>query len=269
MTAPALRQIRSLVAVGRFFYLVRDGMFPLIFLLVLLLVRPTYFLGHPGWDRAAMVAGAVIALLGQAFRLFVIGYAYIVRGGKNRQVHARHLVVAGLYAHCRNPMYVGNFLIACGVCLLYGSAWTYGVVIPFFAFVYLTITANEENYLHGRFGAEYEEYLQRVNRFVPNFRGLGASLSGFNFRWRDSLRKEYGTLCGTLAGLNAVLIWKLYYLHGWAAEHTVITGLLLLFVPIAILYVTLRVLKLSGRLREPTPAAAPGSPPLPSSPGQQ
>lgn len=240
-----------MLASGNFLFRIRNALFPAIFLILMLVTRPAQFLNRPEWDRGVMLLGVVLALAGQAFRLFVIGYAYIQRGGKNRQVYADKLVVAGLYAHTRNPMYVGNFLIACGVGIFYGSPWMYLVVIPFFAWVYLAITAAEEQFLLGKFGADYESYMKRVNRFIPDFRGLSTSLAGYRYRWREALSKEYGTLFGTCAGLTVVAMWKKYWIYGWAAQRTEILALAWLFVPWILFYVVVRFLKRTGRLKQP------------------
>lgn len=246
-----LRHSKWMLASGNFLFHVRNGLFPVLFLLLILIFRPAHFLGKPEWDRAVMFMGAAIAMTGQFVRLFVIGYAYIRRGGRNRQIHADDLVVAGLYAHSRNPMYLGNFLIACGVSLYYGSLAMCALVIPFFGWVYLAITVAEENYLFGKFGARYAEYMRQVNRFIPDLRGLSQSLAGHRFRWREVLSKEYGTLFSTLAGLVLISIWKTAYLEGWEAKRTEIFNRLWLFVPLLIFYGVVRFLKVTRRLREP------------------
>jgi protein-S-isoprenylcysteine O-methyltransferase Ste14 len=241
---------RWLVASGNFFFRIRNALFPVVFGVVLLVLRPAHFLNNADVDRWVMAIGTALALLGQGFRLLVIGYAYIVRGGKNKQVYARDLVVAGLYAHSRNPMYVGNFLIACGVGMVFGSPWMYVVVIPFFAYVYLAITAAEEVYLHARFGAQYEDYMTRVNRFWPDFRGIRRSLAGYRFRWKEVLSKDHGTMFATLAGLIIIAMWKKVYLHGWDTQQESVARMAYLFIPLLLFYAMVRVLKKQGRLRD-------------------
>ncbi|MEO5573252.1 MAG: isoprenylcysteine carboxylmethyltransferase family protein, partial [Gammaproteobacteria bacterium] len=199
-----------LLTSGNFFFRFRNGLFPLIYILLVLFTKPALFLGDPRLDRFVVAFGIAIALLGQGFRLLVIGFAYIKRGGKDRRVYADDLVDQGLYAHTRNPMYVGNLLILSGVGIVYGSPWIYFFVIPFFLYIYLAITAAEENYLKNKFGAVYEDYQRRVNRFWPNLRGIGASLKGYRYDWKKALRKEYGTVFVSLTGLVLVNIWKLY-----------------------------------------------------------
>jgi protein-S-isoprenylcysteine O-methyltransferase Ste14 len=239
-----------MVACGNFLFHYRNGLFPAIFLILALLVRPGQFLGNEALDCVMMAAGAAIVLTGQFFRVFVIGYAYIRRGGKKRRIHADDLVVAGLYAHCRNPMYVGNFLIACGFCLFYGSALLCALMIPFFGWVYLAITAAEERYLLAKFGAAYGEYMKKVNRFVPDFRGMSRTLSGHSFRWREVLSKEYGTLTATVTGLTIIAMWKGIHVHGWETKKTEVIQLAWLFGPLILFYVTVRFMKLTGRLSQ-------------------
>ena len=242
---------RWMLASGNFLFHIRNGLFPVIFLTLALFVRPSYFMGDPALDRMVMIAGAIIALTGQFIRLFVIGYAYIRRGGKNRRIYADDLVVAGIYAHSRNPMYVGNFLIACGFSLYFGNAWVCAITIPFFAWVYLAITAAEEQFLFGKFGPAYEKYMQDVNRFIPDVRGLSDTLGGQRFRWRTVLAKEYGTLFSTLVGLTAIAMYKTAYIHGWEARKAEVMQLAWLFIPIVLFYIIVRYMKLSGRLKEP------------------
>ena len=44
-------------------------------------------------------------------RVAVVACAYMKRGGVNKRVSARRLVPEGLFAHCRTPLSVGNFLL--------------------------------------------------------------------------------------------------------------------------------------------------------------
>ncbi|MFZ0256317.1 MAG: isoprenylcysteine carboxylmethyltransferase family protein [Gammaproteobacteria bacterium] len=183
------------MASGRFFFRVRNALFPTLLLMILVATRPTQFLGSPALDRLAIAAGVLLVLGGQAFRMVVIGYAYIQRGGRNREVFANELVTRGFYAHTRNPMYVANFSVVVGFSLVYGSAWGYGLLVPLFAYIYLAITTAEETYLREKFSAAYDEYARRVNRFFPDLRGLRKSLAEFSYDWqRDSQRLWHAVL---------------------------------------------------------------------------
>ena len=240
-----------MLACGHFFFRLRNALFPVVFVMVLLFTRPSLFWGSETLDWVVVTLGIVIALAGQSLRLLVIGYVYVKRGGKERHIYADKLVVEGFYAHTRNPMYVGNFLITVGVGMIYGSPWIYFLVIPFFSFVYLSIVVAEEAFLSGKFGKEYEDYAKRVNRFVPDFRGMKESLKDFHYDWKRALRKDYGTIFGTLPGIVIVNAWKAYYLYGFQARKVEIIMLALLLIPLGLLYALVRSLKLSGRLVSP------------------
>ncbi len=240
-----------LLASGNFFFRFRNGLFPVVFLLLFLFTRPALFLGSESIDRLWVLLGILVALSGQAFRLAVIGYAYIKRGGKDGKVYADDLVIRGFYAHTRNPMYVGNFLITVGLGFVYGSPWIYWAVIPFFAFVYLSIVTAEENYLRKKFGSQYETYEKNVNRFIPDFRGLAKTLKGFEYDWRRALRKDYGTIFGTLVGIVVINVWKLIYVFGFESRQGEIVIWAVCLIPVILFYAVVRYLKLTKRLVSP------------------
>jgi protein-S-isoprenylcysteine O-methyltransferase Ste14 len=185
---------RLMVSAGNFFFHWREMLFPAVQVLLVFGFAPRPWPGGAagaGFDYGD-VLGILLLLLGQGLRVAVIGFAYIKRGGENRRIAADDLVTDGLFAHCRNPLYVGNVLILSGLFFVHGSPWVIGLGIGFFVFAYIAITLAEEAFLAGRFGAAYQDYLRRVPRFFPDFRGLGRTLEGLSFDWAKVVRKEYG-----------------------------------------------------------------------------
>ena len=239
-----------MVRCGAFFFKYRNALFPIIFLAVALSSRPALFLSVQSFDKAAVYIGAILALSGQALRLAVIGYAYIKRGGKDGKVFAETLVIRGFYAHCRNPMYTGNLLIGIGLSLMYGSIISYAVAAPFFIFLYLCITETEEDYLRRHFGKEYEEYTRKVNRFIPNFSGIKESLKDFRYDWKRAIRKDYGTIFGTVSAILLIGGWKDYLFDG-AQTLVSLLEFIIPFVLLCLFYVSVRVLKKTGHLSTP------------------
>ncbi len=211
---------RWTVAVGAFFFRNRNAVFPLVFALMVLLLRPRV-LGSPAVDHWLVVCGAVVALLGEGVRLATIGFEYIERGGKEGKVYASRLVQGGIYAHTRNPMYLGNLMIAIGMTMATGAPAAYAVIIPAFLFIYLAITSTEEEFLRNQFGREYEDYCARVPRFFPSLRGLGRTLLGMRYNWKRSLRQDLSTLVGLLLGLSLLPVWRTFFLHGFAAANAI------------------------------------------------
>ncbi len=240
---------RFMLASGNFFFRFRNALFPAVVVALLLFTRPALFFGSASLDRVVTALGVAVTLAGQCFRLLVIGFVYIKRGGKDGRIYAKNLVTEGFYAHTRNPMYVGNFLIVLGLGMIYGAPQVYFIVVPFFAFVYLSIVTAEERYLRQRFGDEFDEYVRNVNRFIPNFRGIRKSLREFHYDWKRALRKDYGVLYETLVAICLTHLWKTYYLYGYAGREKQFLAFAVLIGVLSLLYLLARYLKLTKRLR--------------------
>ncbi len=239
---------RLLAPLGRFFFKFRDLLFPLVFFGLALASYPRLFRGSERWDRVLDAVGIAVALCGQLLRAAVIGFAYIRRGGKNKQVFADSLVQEGVFAHSRNPLYLGNFLALVGFCLIHNSTLCYAVGIPFFALAYLAIVAAEEEYLQQKFGAEYEAYCRRVPRFFPAVRGLRATLGEMEFDWQRLIRKEYGSTFAGASCILALLVWDEYVRHGRVGAASALAAAAWAWVPLAAAYLIARYLKKSGAL---------------------
>lgn len=239
---------RLLAPVGRFFFKFRDLLFPLVFFGLALASYPRLFRGSERWDRVLDAVGIAVALSGQLLRAAVIGFAYIRRGGKDKQVFADSLVQEGVFAHSRNPLYLGNFLALVGFCLIHNSTLCYAVGIPFFALAYLAIVAAEEEYLQQKFGVEYEAYCRRVPRFFPTFRGLRATLGEMEFDWKRLIRKEYGSTFAGASCILALLVWDEYVRYGRTGAASALAAAAWVWVPLAAAYLFARYLKKSGAL---------------------
>ena len=213
------------------------------------MVRPAFFAGNPKWDYFATGVGLMLATLGETIRCLTIGLVYsIVRGGRHGRVYANHLVTEGMFAHTRNPMYVGNLFFALGFCLMYGSPWTYLVIFPFFLLVYVSIVHEEERFLKGKFAEKYDEYLRATNRFAPRLQGLAQTMRQHHFDWKRVIAKEYGTLFIFFFGAYVLLVAKYRYLLGRVGILDR-PGLLVLFsIPLFILYGVARFLKKTDRI---------------------
>ena len=247
-TAPSAGGRRFLVQAGQLFFKVRDALFPVVFFGVAFLSRPRMAGGSTATDAVLDAAGIAVALSGQLLRAAVIGFAYVRRGGKDKQIYADSLQQEGFFAHCRNPLYLGNFLALVGFCLIYNSLLCYLVAIPFFAFAYLAIITAEEQYLGGRFGAEYADYCRRVPRLFPSFRGLSQTLEGMEFDWRRLVRKEYGSTYAGICAILVLLLWERYVWFGAAGARGALRIALTVWAVATVGYLTALALKKSGRL---------------------
>lgn len=82
----------------------------------------------------------------------------------------KELVAVGFYRYVRNPMYVGILAMLLGHFLWFGywNLLVYAVLV-FLAF-HTFVTFYEEPTLKRTFGAAYEDYIQKVPRWIPRFK---------------------------------------------------------------------------------------------------
>ncbi len=103
-----------------------------------------------------LAVGGAIALIGVIIRGWASGHI-----SKNER-----LATTGPYAHTRNPLYFGSFLIAAGFAI--AAHWALLlVVVAFFVFIYAPTMQRERANIAGRFPTAYEAYAANVPAFVP------------------------------------------------------------------------------------------------------
>ncbi|MDQ2686405.1 MAG: isoprenylcysteine carboxylmethyltransferase family protein [Armatimonadota bacterium] len=130
-----------------------------------------------GW--AAFWGGVVLVVLGEVVRFWAAGYI----------VKDTEIATGGPYAHVRNPLYFGSFLLAIGYGLVSGLGWWgVGAMVPLFLLFHLSAISYEETFLKSRFGGSYKEYLRRVPRLLPSpwprTQGSG------HFEWAQAVRNR-------------------------------------------------------------------------------
>lgn len=76
------------------------------------------------------------------------------------------LIHSGLFAHTRNPIYLGILLLSPAIGLIIGSIWLLLATIPVFFLLEHFLILPEENYLKAKFGDTYIEYCNKVRRWV-------------------------------------------------------------------------------------------------------
>jgi protein-S-isoprenylcysteine O-methyltransferase Ste14 len=76
------------------------------------------------------------------------------------------LVTKYPYNHSRNPIYLGDLLIALGAATILSSLSSFIAPIIFFLVVNTIVIPFEENRLQKNFGIEYERYKRSVRRWL-------------------------------------------------------------------------------------------------------
>ena len=152
-----------MTALKALLYLIFEaGLFAFYIPLVLLRTGPGIETGI--WSYFAIplwLAGSLIIL--SCFRDFVVKG----RGTPLPTDPPKELVVTGLYRYMRNPIYVGALLIFLGHFLWFGT-WAL-LMYALFSFigVYAFVLLFEEPNLKRKFGRAYEDYLEKVPRWIP------------------------------------------------------------------------------------------------------
>jgi protein-S-isoprenylcysteine O-methyltransferase Ste14 len=237
-----------LVPIGNFFFKYRNIVAPVVLCGSAVASKPLVVAGNRRLDMYLDIVGIAMILAGQLLRFCVIGFAYIKRGGKQKQVYADTLVQEGFFAHCRNPLYVGNVLALLGLIVIHSGVLMYAVCLPFFLFLYWSIVVAEENYLRKKFGHVYNDYAKRVPRFWISFRGLGHTLRGMQYNWKKVVRKEYGTTFVFATSTMALLVWKRVAADGFEATRGYLSFMLVLWVPVVVAYLIAFAAKKTGLL---------------------
>jgi protein-S-isoprenylcysteine O-methyltransferase Ste14 len=239
------------LAFGRFIFRYRDYLAPLAFVVAVAAMPPVLFADFEVWDLGLDLVGVVVSLAGQALRVIVIGLAYIKRGGRQKTVAADRLVCQGVFAHSRNPLYLGNFLMVSGLLLIWNSPVAYLIILPSFGLALLSIVRAEELFLSRRFGTQYAEYCARVPRFLPRFSGFRQTFAQFDFDWRRVIRKEYGTAFALVSMTLALVVLEKIHWHGLEAALARIRVAAALWLLAAGLWASARWMKKAGWIDSP------------------
>src|SRR5436309_9144725 len=87
------------------------------------------------------VAGLALCIAGQALRAWVLGQVPDGTSGQGEKLTASSLNTQGPYALTRNPLYLGNFGITLGLCLIAHDVRLLLLVAALFAIQYRAIIA--------------------------------------------------------------------------------------------------------------------------------
>ena len=241
---------RLLIPAGEWLFRTRNTVFPIV-AITLLVAFPVQPVVHATLDIIIHLVGIALMLLGAGLRAMTVGLVFVRRAGSARRIHAERLFTHGMFAHCRNPLYVGNMLIVAGILVNHGNPLAYIAVGAFFLIAYAAMVAAEERYLLGRFGREYLEYCQRVPRWWFSPSGLRQTLTENRFEWRRVVFIEY----------PSIALWTVILLVELGADSLVENGLAgslnrLVIIGCGILLTgaaaaSIRFLKRTGRLPRP------------------
>ena len=132
----------------------------------LLMVPPALFSLLCTWNEVENEA----IIWGMGGILFLLGL--FLRVWSQMHLHYRLkikmiLITTGPYRYCRNPIYIGNTLLLLGFVAMAELLWFIPVMLIYCMIVYSLVVRYEEAYLIKRYGKPYEDYLNKVHRWMP------------------------------------------------------------------------------------------------------
>lgn len=170
-----------------------------------LLAIAYFWLARPSWTSIAI--GGAVSILGVIIRASASGHVK-----KNEE-----LTTTGLYAHTRNPLYLGSIVIAAGFALAARSWWIVAILVVMFAAIYVPVIRGEEAFLRATFAEQFDEYCRRVPRLLPRLTpaGLTGDNQGYGSFSLALYRKhrEYNAAVGTAAMLAALAVKLVWFQH--------------------------------------------------------
>lgn len=165
--------------------------------------------GGPSIDLLLDGVGLALALAGQALRFYVLGWVPEGTSGQNLSIQASTLNTTGPYAYVRNPLYVGNLLIVLGLCSVANDPWVTLVALVFFFGEYFFIIRAEEDFLRGKFGAAFDEFVATVPRWIPRLSpAKQGTLRSGGFDARRALKKEINPFSAWSLGALGLIAWE-------------------------------------------------------------
>ncbi|MBC7693316.1 MAG: isoprenylcysteine carboxylmethyltransferase family protein [Methylotenera sp.] len=157
--------------------------------------------------------GIVVCFTGATLRFWASGYL---------RKDSRP-AVGGPYAQCRNPLYLGTYVMALGTAWAIQNYWLLGIVTILFAVVYHYIILEEETKLDQIFGAPYAVYCKLVPRFFPrpwpaNKQALlevNPDLNHHQHSWELSKKNKafeaYASFFGLIGGVSLIAwVWQYF-----------------------------------------------------------
>ena len=137
--------------------------------------------------RASLIAGASVAFVGEAIRVWAAGH--LEKG--------REVTTSGPYRFTRHPLYLGSTLIGVGLGVASASPVVAVMVIAYLTVTLTAAVRTEEAHLTDKFGAAYPAY--RAGRADGVTRRFSPA--------RAVRNREYRALLGLLLVL-VVFAWK-------------------------------------------------------------
>jgi protein-S-isoprenylcysteine O-methyltransferase Ste14 len=180
-----------------------------------------------------------VSLLGEAIRIYTVGYAPKNTSGRNTAAGqiADELNTTGIYSLVRHPLYIGNFFMWLGPVLFLRTS----VFIVFFVLIYWLyyerIMFAEEQFLRDKFGEAYDKYSEKIRSVIPRFSGYVRPALPFSFK--SVLKREYNSFVNMFIIFVLLDLFRNYFL----SERIYLTPMwIYIGIPAGLIWITIRLI---------------------------
>lgn len=147
----------------------------------------------------SIAAGAAISIAGVALRAWASGHLRKMK----------ELTTSGPYAHTRNPLYLGTFLMVAGAAIAGGRWWLGVLFATAYLLIYIPVMLAEIDTMRALFPGDYERWAATVPLFLPRLTPASTAARAARFDGRLYLQyREYRAALGLLA-VFAFLVVKM------------------------------------------------------------
>lgn len=245
----------ELKAQGDFLFRYRSYLpFCILPLFILVIFTSETYLYYDGvYNTPLIVVAVFVGLLGQGIRIWVAGFVPRDTSGRNtKEQKASVLNHTGLYSVCRNPLYLGNFLMMLAPIILLGN-WLFIIVFALsFWLYYERIIFAEESFLRAKFGQEYVDWTLKTPPFFPKLSGYVPS--NMSFSLRSMIRREYNSFFGLTSSLfvfHYIIAVIVNWQRGGGVEFIAPDSILTyLFIASAVFYLLVRIMVKTTKIFE-------------------
>lgn len=153
----------------------------------------------------SLIAGGAVAVVGLLIRAWASGHI------RKNSV----LAVSGPYAHTRNPLYLGSFLLGLGFTIAAANVWLVLLFAAWFLGIYIPVMKIEAQDVNKLFLDDYASYSANVPLFFPRltaWRGGDENREAKKFDFNLYLKyREYRAALGLFAALFLLFLKATFF----------------------------------------------------------
>ena len=137
-----------------------------VLLLVISYVVGEFFIPHYPLFNLLNMIGVIGLILSLALFFSSLNLFNSYKENPTPQSNTKRIIKTGIFAYCRNPMYLAFISFHFGMFLTFENVANLLSAIGLFVWINHYVIPLENNYLQEKFGDEYDRYVQAVKKWI-------------------------------------------------------------------------------------------------------